>query len=87
MKVVLKEIEMIASFDVNGKIKPERFRLETDYDGLMVIKVDTILSVQEENNNGRKKLVYECQSLIDNITKQYIIKFDLSTSTWILFSW
>ena len=78
---------MIASFDKDGNVKPQRFRLVAENEEYQVFKIDTILSKQEEIINREKKIIYECQSKIDNVLKRYVIKYHIGSSTWTLFKW
>ena len=79
MKIVSKEIEVIAYFDSDGKIKPLRFRIEED-DIYKVIKIENVISTQLQD----KKLVLNCSSTIGNSEKIFEIKYDTEKFTWIL---
>lgn len=70
MKVVSKEIEMIAYFKSGGKITPIKFRIEED-NKWKVIKVDRIINVDLEKLCGNNAKVFTCQSNIDGVMKIY----------------
>ena len=83
MKVVSKNIEMIAYFKTDGSIRPIRFRIEEEQ--CEVIKITKILRVEMEKLCGNKMMVYTCCALIDGIDKIFEIKYDLAKMKWILF--
>lgn len=83
MKVVAKEIEMIAHF-VSGKINPIKFRIEED-NKLKVIKIGKIISIDKERLCGNIMNVYTCSAEVDGIEKLMEIKYDIEKCLWILF--
>ena len=84
MKVVAKNIEMIAYFDVTGKIKPIRFRLEED-SRQKVIRISKIIKTDTEKFCGNKMMVYTCSAVINNVEKIFELKYDIEKMKWILF--
>ena len=80
MKVVMAPIEMIASFDLHGTLRPIRFRHEGT-----VVKVEQIIKLSEEKLAGNRMKVYECQSEIDGMMKRFELKYELSTCKWFLY--
>jgi len=94
MKIVLKNIEMIAEFynyrDENNisqvKIRPRRFRvLLEDGHERTVVEIDRILNIEEEGVKSDSKVVFHCESLLNNLMTQYIIKYQKNDTKWILF--
>ena len=83
MKIVSKNIEMIAYFKTDGSLRPIRFRIEEEQ--CEVIKITMILRVEMENLCGNKMMVYTCSSCIDGMEKIFEIKYDVSRMKWILF--
>ncbi|MDF2884247.1 MAG: hypothetical protein K0R54_4814 [Clostridiaceae bacterium] len=84
MKVVSKEIEMIAYFKSGGKIAPIKFRIEED-NKWKVIKVDRIISMDLEKLCGNKLLVYTCSAVIEGTERIFEIKYDIEKCKWILY--
>lgn len=84
MKVVSKEIEMIAHFKKGGKINPIKFRIEEDYKW-QVIKIEKTISTDLEKLCGNKMLVFTCIAVIESTEKMFEIKYDLEKCKWILF--
>ncbi|MCM8710106.1 hypothetical protein M2651_03565 [Clostridium sp. SYSU_GA19001] len=85
MKIVAKPIEVISYTDNKGNIRPLRFRLYTEDETEKVIKVDRIVAKDLEKLAGNPMLVFKCQSVIDNIQRQFEIKYELQTCKWVLF--
>jgi hypothetical protein len=84
MKIVSKEIEMIAYFKSGGKINPIKFRIEED-NKWKVIKIDRIISMDLEKLRGNKMLVYTCSAVIDGTEKIFEIKYDIEKCSWVLY--
>ncbi|MDM8533385.1 hypothetical protein QUF55_01660 [Clostridiaceae bacterium HSG29] len=85
MKVIAKPIEMIAWFNEDGKIKPIRFRLETENGEKEVIKVLKVFSTEKEKIAGNIMFSFKCKSIIQNIEKIYELKYEINSSKWMLF--
>lgn len=83
MKVVAKPIDMLALFDVAGRIHPIRFRLEEDHQ--IVVKVDQVFSRSLEKKAGIPVHVFDCISDIDGQRKAYQLKYEIEENRWILF--
>ena len=79
MKVVSKEIEVVAYFDTDGSIKPLKFRIE-EGDTYKVIKIQKVISTQWED----KMLIFKCSSTISDREIIFEIKYDIEKFTWIL---
>jgi len=85
MKVVAKPIEMISYTKSNGEINPIRFRLQIENEAVKVIKIDRVVTKENEKLAGNNMIVFKCKSLIDGIERLFEIKYELSTCKWILF--
>ncbi|OWZ84430.1 hypothetical protein [Natranaerobius trueperi] len=84
MKIIMKPIEMIAWFTDNDIPKPLRYRISTKEGSKQVIRIEKIISVEEEKLAGNKMFVYTCQSTIRNQTRVFELKYELSTCKWYL---
>jgi len=80
MKVLMKPIEMIAWFDLEGIPRPVRFRV----DGT-VCKIHQVSHISEEKLAGNRMKIYRCQSEIDGQMKPFELKYELQTCKWFLF--
>ncbi|MBW9156543.1 hypothetical protein [Clostridium tagluense] len=87
MKVVVKQIEVVAWFDKSGKIHPVRFRIENDDNTFETIVIGRVLKIDLEKLTGNYIQVFTCQSSIDGIEKIYEIKFELKSSRWSIHSY
>ncbi|MBC2579119.1 hypothetical protein [Clostridium sp. DJ247] len=85
MKIIAKPIEVVSYTDDKGDIRPLRFRLQTEDETIKVIRVDKVIVKEIEKLAGNPMLVFRCQSLIDNIQKQFETKYELQTCKWILY--
>ena len=85
MKVVAKPIEVVSYTDNKGDLKPLRIRIQNDDETLKVIRVDKVITKQTEKLAGNYMLVFKCESLIDNTSRLFEIKYELQTCKWILF--
>ena len=79
MKIVSKQIDIVAYFDIDGSIKPLKFRLEED-DTYKVIKIEKVISTQLED----KMLIFKCSTTIGEREKVFEIKYDIENFTWAL---
>lgn len=84
MKVYMRIVDMIASFNKEGVPTPIRFKIFMDRE-THVINIDKIMLRQEEKLAGNKMIIYKCQSLINGIEKIYELKYELATCKWFLF--
>lgn len=85
MKVLALPIEMISYTDNNGYIKPIRFRIKIKDEPMKIIRIDKIIHKETEKFAGNLMIVYKCQSLVDDVVKQFEIKYELNTCKWILY--
>lgn len=86
MKVVAKQIEMIAYFKEDGEIEPIKFRMDMDNKSITkVIKISKIIDSKLEKFCGNKMKVFTCSGIVDNEERIFEIKFDIEKCTWMLF--
>ena len=85
MKILALPIEMVSYTDKHGSIKPIRFRMQVEDEPMQVIKIDKVIVKNTEKFAGNIMIVYRCQSLIDDATKLFEIKYELATCKWILY--
>lgn len=80
----MKPIEMIAWFTEGGIPRPLRYRIDSG-DGLKVIKVDNIITMEKERLAGNPMLIFKCQSIIHGVEKLYELKYEVSSCKWFLY--
>ncbi|MGK0468263.1 hypothetical protein, partial [Clostridium sp.] len=73
MKVIAKQIEMVAWTDTKGNINPVRFKITNEDKSNSVVKIDKVICVDKEKLAGNNMLVYKCQSVINGLDKLYEI--------------
>jgi hypothetical protein len=84
MKIVSKNIEMIAYFKESGMINPIRFRIQEE-DKYEVIKIDKIVKTDLQKLCGNKMWIYTCCGVVRNVEKIFEIIYDIEKCKWILF--
>lgn len=80
-----KTIQVIAWFDVDGKIHPVKFKYEEENEGCRVICINRIWNREFEKFAGNPMWKFTCSSIIDGLEKNYYIKYDILNSRWLLF--
>jgi len=84
MKVLAKPIELVSWTDINGVIHPVRFKIENEDSSTSVVKIDKVITIDKERLAGNNMLVYTCQSVIRGSERIYSLKYEISTTKWIL---
>ncbi|MDR1796600.1 MAG: hypothetical protein LBR44_04025 [Clostridiales Family XIII bacterium] len=84
MKVVAREVEMVASFRHGGIIRPHRFRL-CEGGERTVVRVDKVVQTEETRLAGVKSIVYTCQSEIAGVERLYQLKYRIDEHRWELY--
>lgn len=84
MKILAKPIEVICKFDVQGKVEPIEFKIDSE-NGIKVIPIDRINKRSNEKLAGNPMLIFECESVIGAQRWRYEIKYENSTCKWMLF--
>ncbi|NLY47238.1 MAG: hypothetical protein GX053_14810 [Tissierella sp.] len=79
---MLKEVEMIASFDTEGTLRPHRLRLVSEDESLVVIKVVGIL--YEDINIAYKTIRYRCECVIQNKVRTVDLYYYIEKMMWYL---
>jgi hypothetical protein len=85
MKVLARSIDMIAWFNEEGHPTPIKFKIKTNEDTDLVIKIDKIFFKETEKISGSIIYIYRCQSLVDDALKIYELKYELSSCKWMLY--
>lgn len=85
MKVIAKDIKMIAGFTEDGTPTPLRFKIRSEDESVNVIKADRVLFKEKEKLVGDLMIVFRCQSVINSFDRIYELKYELSTCKWMLY--
>lgn len=82
MGIVMKPIEMIALFDINGKSRPIRFRFQNDDGEMQVMKDFHVICSNTNRVVGNIMSKFECEAYADNGIKRFELLFEKDTSKW-----
>ena len=77
-------VDVIATFNVQGKIKPNYIRLEDESHALQTYKIESILYSREENYAGIPVMLFCCNILLGDRMQMINIKYHIKTHQWVL---
>jgi len=80
-------IEVLAHIDLEGKIHPLRFRLETQDQDRRVVRVEKVLDYKEAMIAGQRTRQFSCRSVIEDLIHHYELSYELATCRWYLSKW
>ncbi|TDP59649.1 hypothetical protein [Aminicella lysinilytica] len=85
MKIVAKPVDMIATFSVQGKPTPYKFRYEDRSGRRIEVRIDKIISADSRKLAGIDSIVYTCQSEIDQTLRIFELKYIVGQCRWELY--
>jgi hypothetical protein len=65
MNFMLKDINVIASFNKSRVITPVKFKFSNEANLNIVIKIDKVINIRIENLSRNKFLIYSCSSFME----------------------
>jgi hypothetical protein len=77
-------VDVIATFNVQGKIKPNFIRLEDDNHVLQTYKIENIVFSREEKYAGIPVILFCCNIMKDGCMQLISIKYHIKTHQWVL---
>jgi|GEM_PF-214070 len=77
-------VDVIATFNVQGKIKPNYIRLEDDSHALQTYKIESIVYSKEEKYAGVSVLLFCCNIKLGNCMQMINIKYHIKTHQWVM---
>ncbi len=77
-------VDVIATFNVQGKIKPNYIRLEDENHVLQTYKIESIVFSKEENFAGIPVMVFCCNIILEDCLRMIHIKYHIKTHQWVL---
>lgn len=85
MDVLLKPIEVVASFSRDGTLRPIRFRVITDDTGYETILVSTISRRRREQIGKASLDIYTCLGSVMGRETPFELKYENTTGEWTLY--
>ena len=85
MKIINKNIEMIATFTRDGDIKPIRFRI-SENDELVVLKIDRVVKKEKEKICGENVFRFTCMLTVNNAERLCEIRYNTNSMIWTLWN-
>jgi hypothetical protein len=77
-------VDVIATFNVQGKIKPNYIRLEDEDHVLHTYKIENIVFSREEKYAGVPVILFCCNILRGGIMQTIHIKYHVKSHQWVL---
>lgn len=77
MRIVNKEVTVLAIFKIDGTIEPVKFTMDNK-----TRMIDKVIKVHEERLAGNKRLVFLCEQ---NEKYLYELKYEYESNKWYLF--
>lgn len=85
MKLLRIPVNMIVSFDEEGKGRPIKFRFLDEATGYQVIRIDRVIKRDLDKFAGNQMIKYTCQSNIEGQERIFEIRQELETNRWFLY--
>lgn len=79
-------VDVVATFNVQGKIKPNFIRLEDESHALQTYKIENIVFTREEKYAGIPVLLFCCNIMREDCMQMINIKYHVKTHQWVLVS-
>lgn len=77
-------VDVIATFNVQGKIKPNFIRLEDENHVLQSYKIENIIFSREEKYAGISVILFCCNIMRSGCTQMINIKYHVKSHQWVL---
>ncbi len=77
-------VDVVATFNVQGKIKPNYIRLEDEAHALQTYRIENIIFSREEKYAGIPVLLFCCNIMRNDSMQMIKIKYHIKTHQWVL---
>lgn len=77
-------VDVVATFNVQGKIKPNYIRLEDENHVLQTYKIENIIFYREEKYAGMPVILFCCNIVRGGQAQIIHIKYHVKTHQWVL---
>lgn len=88
MKIVARPIKTMVVFEYDDKDKypqPYKFKMKDEKGDEILVVVDKCMYAYKSKVGGVESIIYECQSIIDDVEKRYELKYIIPKCTWQLY--
>ena len=82
MKLMNRNIDMIATFRVGEAPEPHKFRIEDQYRNVHIIRINKVLSVKKETVTGNPVWDYTCRGMFGDQERVFVIRFNVPHARW-----
>nr|WP_088227765.1 hypothetical protein [Desulfosporosinus sp. FKB] len=79
MKIYATPISVLVWSELNGRPHPVRFKINDKE-----LKIEQVISTEEEKIAGNWMLLFKCQSEINGELRRFELKYELNTCKWML---
>jgi hypothetical protein len=76
-------VDVRATFNVEGKIRPDYIRLKDDAQTLHTYKIDHVEFTKEEHFAGIHSILFVCYISVEEIRQQVRLKYMIDNHKWI----
>lgn len=77
-------VDVVATFNVQGKIKPNYIRIEDEDHVLHTYKIENIIFSREEKYAGLPAILFCCNILRNGCMQIINIKYHVNTHQWVI---
>ena len=84
MNALNKPVEMICVCDAQGEISPARFRVETEDQSMLVVRIRRIEQRKRIDYVGIETLQYICAAVIGGIEYRFELRYSIRAHRWVL---
>jgi hypothetical protein len=76
-------VDVCATFNIEGKIRPDYIRLKDEIQALHTYKIDHIECIKEEHMAGIHSILFVCYIVVEEIQQQIKIKYIIDSHKWL----
>mgnify|MGYP000076328820 CR=1 FL=1 len=77
-------VDVIATFNVQGKIKPNYIRVEDEDHTLRTYKIEDVISCKEEKYAGVPAILFCCNIVREDCLQLINIRYHIKTHQWVI---
>lgn len=85
MEKINQEIDVVAYFNPKGEIRPIKFKIKGQDEEEIEIKVSLLKGRKVVKNKEKAYIDFLCESVFDNIEKEYVLRYEARGLKWLLY--